>query len=184
MRGLSQSLQILWCCGPTRACSGRRSPPRSSPPRRKTLVRLRHVSRFPIETAADVSWDSRMNKVQSGVEIAVHDGTTGLTPYKGLDFDFDAWPIDLTVPASDAPDWLLQLQAELDERGAAMITQSQLERAETNGALSSELPDPWAWPSMDQTLRVLSAVAQARLVAWLECGGSYAFVWASRKAAD
>jgi hypothetical protein len=77
-----------------------------------------------------------MPKQKSNAQIHVADGAGGMRPVADLRFEAGQWPIELTIPAKDAENWMAHLSAEVEEHGWSSSSFSQLDATENSGTLS------------------------------------------------
>lgn len=79
---------------------------------------------------------SPMSKRPSTTQMFVADGLGGMRQVVDLRTQDTNWPIQLTVNASDAENWMAQLNAEIEHRNWTSSSFTQLDAEENSGSLS------------------------------------------------
>jgi hypothetical protein len=90
-----------------------------------------------------------MPKQKSSAQIHVADGAGGMRPVADLRFEAGQWPIELTIPAKDAENWMAHLSAEVEEHGWSSSSFSQLDATENSGTLSVHMGSGPSPPTVD-----------------------------------
>jgi hypothetical protein len=90
-----------------------------------------------------------MPKQKSNAQIHVADGAGGMRPVADLRFEAGQWPIELTIPAKDAENWMAHLSAEVEEHGWSSSSFSQLDATENSGTLSVHMGSGPSPPTVD-----------------------------------
>jgi hypothetical protein len=92
-----------------------------------------------------------MSKLHPTTQILVADGLGGMRPIVDLRTQDKDWPIQITVPASDAESWMAQLNAEIETRNWTSGSLTQLDSGENSGSMSIQTALGQSPPTLDIT---------------------------------
>ncbi len=89
-------------------------------------------------TSSEIETGGRASSSKRKADAAVYvaDGAGGLRAVQDLRFEEDEWPISFIASSDEAEAWMAQLDAEVDDRGWASSSFSQLDAAENSGTIS------------------------------------------------
>ena len=77
-----------------------------------------------------------MAKSKMKASMSVADGSGGLVPVADERFSEGPWPVEFTIPAAEADDWMSYLNAECSSRVWSTAGISQLDSQENSGSLT------------------------------------------------